>query len=127
MALTVLNKQFLAVLRELRIDIDQFPDKSFDGLFEKGCNDSKHFLDWFCENFSSDNVLTEEERSAYNELENSKQFISDYGLENNYDMCYPLYDDLKPLDSNEINALTEELENLNKECKQLQLAKSSLK
>ena len=120
MSLTVLNKKFLAVLIDLGVDISEFPDKTFDGLFETGCNESQHFLEWFCENISGDNVLTDEELSAYDELKHLNQRVTQEDLEKRLSMCYPSYDDVKTLDSDYVNnVLTEDLEILDQDYQEL--------
>ncbi|KAL0278141.1 UNVERIFIED_CONTAM: hypothetical protein PYX00_000048 [Menopon gallinae] len=127
MSLKVLNKKFLVLLRQLSIDLDQFPDKSFDSLFENKQNEQGYFFEWFVDNISSENALTEAEVDVYNYLLKNNLAVTDEELNFAFTKYTPTYEDLKVLNDSYIKcSLVEELEDLNKEYQHLQNISSDL-
>lgn len=105
MALTVQNKSFLAHLHKLDIDLGQFPEKSFDGLFDNIPESLSYFFNWFLENVNSDNVLTKWEEAEYFELEKNNCLPDNEEVNYILSTCQPTYDELKTLDTNYIKTL----------------------
>lgn len=127
MSLKVLNKKFLCLLRQLSIDIEQFPDKSFDSLFESKQIEQGYFFEWFVDNISSENALTEAEVDVYNYLLKNNLTVTDGELNFAFTNYTPTYEDLNALNDNYIrNSLVAELNDLNKEYQYLQSVSSDL-
>ncbi|KAK6643513.1 hypothetical protein RUM43_005023 [Polyplax serrata] len=105
MALTVQNKSFLAHLHKLDIDLGQFPEKSFDGLFDNIPESLSYFFNWFLENVNSDNVLSKWEEAEYFELEKNNCLPDNEEVNYILSTCQPTYDELKTLDTNYIKTL----------------------
>ncbi|EEB10471.1 conserved hypothetical protein [Pediculus humanus corporis] len=113
MALSVQNKNFLSLLSAIDIDLNQFPDKSFDGLFENVPEDISFFFDWIIDNITSENALTKVEEMHYFELEKNNMVPSltevDFVLSTNKIS----FDELQTLDADYIsNLMVEDLEDL---------------
>ena len=113
MALSIQNKNFLSLLSAIDIDLNQFPDKSFDGLFENVPEDISFFFDWIIDNITSENALTKVEEMHYFELEKNNMVPSltevDFVLSTNKIS----FDELQTLDADYIsNLMVEDLEDL---------------
>lgn len=115
MALSTQNKAFLSVLHKLDIDLNQFPDQSFDGLFDNIPEDINYFFEWFIENITSDNILTKLEEANYFELENNDLLPTEEEMEYILSTRRPTYQELQNVDVNYVKSfLSEDLEDIKK-------------
>lgn len=70
MMATVTQADLISLLNKLNINLNDFPDLSFDGICEE--TSLQDFLSWLCNSFDGDNVLTDEEIADYEALQVGK-------------------------------------------------------
>lgn len=128
MGLSEQNKLFLSQLNKLDIDLKQFPDMTFDGLFDNVTESMNFFLNWFVDNITQDNTLTSIEEGMYFEIEENGWLASEEEMEYFLTNFKPTYEELLSLDVNYVNAfLSQVLEDFEKSSKSLNIHYENLK